>query len=238
MEAENSADSVSGNATFTFPPNSCSLKHMADILQFLYFVVALLITLTVHEASHALVAYYLGDPTAKMQGRLTLNPIAHLDPIGSLIFLLTQRIGWGKPVPVNSANFKHPVRDSALTALAGPVSNFILAFVVALPWKYLGQYLPDYVLLIFQMTFHVSIFLGIFNLFPFPPLDGSKIVGLIVPRRWYRQYANYLHDGMKYFVAIILIDVFVLGNFFDFSIFGYVMRYLHDVVSIVLLLGT
>lgn len=209
-----------------------------NIIQFLYFVAALLVTLTVHEASHALVAYYLGDPTAKLHGRLTLNPIAHLDFFGSLIFLLTQRIGWGKPVPVNPANFKHPVRDSALTALAGPVSNFVLAFIVALPWKYLGGFLPDYVLLIFQMIFHVSIFLGIFNLFPFPPLDGSKIVGLIVPKRLYFQYGRFLNNGTKYFIGIILIDVFVLGNLFGFSIFGFVMRYLHDVVSTVLLLGT
>lgn len=211
---------------------------LEDPIQFLYFIVALLITLTVHEASHALVAYYLGDPTAKMQGRLTLNPVAHLDPVGSLIFLITQRIGWGKPVPVNPANFKHPVRDSALTALAGPLSNFILAFAVALPWKYLGSYIPDPLLLIIQITFHVSIFLGIFNLFPFPPLDGSKIVGLFVPKHYYRQYANYLHNGVKYFVVIILIDVFILASIFDFSIFGSVMSYLHDRVSMVLLLGT
>lgn len=211
---------------------------LEDPIQFLYFIVALLITLTVHEASHALVAYYLGDPTAKMQGRLTLNPVAHLDAVGSLIFLITQRIGWGKPVPVNPANFKHPVRDSALTALAGPLSNFILAFAVAVPWKYLGSYMPDPLLLIIQITFHVSIFLGIFNLFPFPPLDGSKILGLFVPKHYYRQYANYLHDGVKYFVVIILIDVFILASIFDFSIFGSVMTYLHDRVSMVLLLGT
>lgn len=209
-----------------------------DVIQFLYFIIALLICLTVHEASHALVAYYLGDPTAKMKGRLTLNPIAHLDLVGTIVFLLTQRIGWGKPVPVNPANFKHPVRDSALTALAGPLSNFILAFLVALPWKYLGDFIWDPILLIFQMTFHVSIFLGIFNLFPFPPLDGSQILGFIIPRRWYRWYARFLREGVKYFIAIILIDVFILRSFIDFSIFGYVMRYLHDVVSVVLLLGT
>ncbi len=207
-------------------------------IQFLYFLVALLITFTVHEASHALVAYYLGDPTAKLKGRLTLNPIAHLDPVGSLIFLVTQRIGWGKPVPVNPANFKHPVRDSALTALAGPFSNFVLAFVVALPWKYLGDYMPDAVLLLLQMTFHTSIFLGLFNLFPFPPLDGSKILGLFIPKRWYRAYENYLENGVKYFVAIILIDVFILGDLLGYSVFGYVIRYLHEKVSMILLLGT
>ncbi len=208
------------------------------LIQFIYLVLALIITLTVHEASHALAAYYLGDPTAKLKGRMTLNPIAHLDPVGSIVFLITQKIGWGKPVPVNPANFKYPVRDSALTSLAGPLSNFVLAFAVALPWKYLGGYLPNYVTILLQMTFHVSIFIGIFNLFPIPPLDGSKIVGLIIPKSWHRSYMKFLQNGAKYFIAIILIDVFVLANLIGFSVFGYVMRELHDLVSTVLLLGT
>ncbi|MFH1284330.1 MAG: site-2 protease family protein [Candidatus Peregrinibacteria bacterium] len=211
---------------------------MSDIISFLFFIVALIVVLTVHEASHALVAYYLGDPTAKLRGRMTLNPIPHLDPVGSIVFLLTQRIGWGKPVPINPANFKNPVRDSALTALAGPMSNFLLAFAVVLPWKYLGQYMPDVLLTIIQYIFHVSIFLGIFNLFPFPPLDGSKIVGLVIPKKWYRGYDRFLANGAKYFIAIILIDVFIAGQIFGFSVFQYVMGFLHNVISTVLLLGT
>jgi len=208
------------------------------LIQFVYFIAALLVVMTVHEASHALIAYYLGDPTAKINGRLSLNPIRHLDPLGSLIFLLTQRIGWGKPVPVNYANFKHPIRDGALTALAGPLSNFVLAFVIALPLKYLGNYMPDFVSLLLWMIFHTSIFLGIFNLFPFPPLDGSKIIGLFVPHKFERQYARYLVNGAKYFVAIILIDVFILDSLLGFSIFGSVMMFLNKYVSIALLLGT
>lgn len=211
---------------------------LSAVVQFLYLVVALLITLTVHEASHALTAYYLGDPTAKIKGRLTLNPVAHLDPVGSLLFLITQRIGWGKPVPVNPSNFKNPVRDSALTALAGPVSNFVLAFIIALPLKYLGGYLPEPIALLFWMTFHVSIFLGIFNLFPFPPLDGSNIIGLFIPRSWIPKYEVFLQKGMKYFIAIILIDVFILGELIGFSVFASVMRFLHEIISTVLLLGT
>ncbi len=210
----------------------------STIGQFLFYLVALLITLTVHEASHALVAYYLGDPTAKLKGRLTLNPIPHLDLMGSLIFLVTQTIGWAKPVPVNPGNFKTPVRDSALTALAGPMSNFIFAFVIALPLKYLGSYMPEALSLFLWMLFHVNVLLGIFNLFPFPPLDGSKILGLIIPRRWYAKYDNYLENGVKYFVAIILIDSFILADFVGFSFFGYAMRFLYDKVSTVLLLGT
>ena len=214
-----------------------------DAVQFLYFIVALLITLTVHEAAHALVAYYLGDPTAKIKGRLTLNPIAHLDAMGSLIFLATQRIGWGKPVPINPGNFKHPVRDSALTALAGPLSNFILAFFVALPWKYLGEYmygtlLGEPILMILEMTFHVNIFLGVFNVFPFPPLDGSKILGLMIPKKFHRQYENYLANGMKYFVVIILVDVFILPDVLGYSVFHLVMGFLHEKIALILLLGT
>ncbi|MBT4916942.1 site-2 protease family protein [Candidatus Peregrinibacteria bacterium] len=211
---------------------------MFDVIEFLYFLVALVIALTVHEASHALVAYYLGDPTAKLKGRLTLNPLKHLDVYGSLIFLLTQRIGWGKPVPVNPGNFKSPVRDSALTALAGPASNFILAFAVVLPWKYVGVYMPDAFLKIFQYVFHVSIFLGVFNLFPFPPLDGSKILGLFIPRRWHAIYAKYLTFGVRYFVVIILVDVFILRDFFGFSFFYYAVSFLHEWISAILFLGT
>lgn len=209
-----------------------------DPWQILVFLVALVVTLTVHEAAHALVAYYLGDPTAKIQGRLSLNPVNHLDPAGSLVFLITWAIGWGKPVPVNSANFKHPVRDNALTALAGPFSNLIFAFAVALLWKYTGPYMWDPLLLLVQTLFHLNVSLAIFNLFPFPPLDGSKILGLIIPRAWHAKYADYLENGVKYFIALILIDVFVLDRLFGFSFFGSVMQYLYDRVSVILLLGT
>ncbi len=209
-----------------------------DPLQVVSFLVALLATLTFHEASHALVAYYLGDPTAKMEGRLSLNPINHLDPMGTMIFLITWTIGWGKPVPVDPRNFRHPVRDSALVALAGPVSNLAFAFVIALLWKYLGDYMWAPLLLFVQTLFHMNVFLAIFNLFPFPPLDGSKILGLIIPKRWHGIYANYLDVGVKYLVVILLIDVFIMGNIFRFSVFGNVMQFLHDRVSTVLLLGT
>jgi len=211
---------------------------LGGLIQFGYLVIALVFTLTFHEAAHAFVAYYLGDPTAKLRGRLSLNPIRHLDLVGSVVFLITQSIGWGKPVPVNPANFKHPVRDNALTALAGPVSNFLLSFLMALIWRYFGGYLHPILLLFVQMIFHVSIFLGIFNLFPFPPLDGSKILGLFLPSRLHRKYEIFLYSGTKYFIAIILIDVFILERLIGFSIFGFVMSYLHDIVSSVLLLGT
>jgi len=118
------------------------------------------------------------------------------------------------------------------------MSNFILSFAIALPLKHLNSYMPEALLTFLWTTFNVSIFIGLFNLFPFPPLDGSKIIGAFVPRRYQHQYLNYLENGVKYFVAIILFDVFILGNLFGFSIFGYVIGFLHEKVSLLLLLGT
>ena len=184
-----------------------------------YVIIAFLVVLTVHEASHAFVAYLLGDPTAKMKGRVTLNPIKHLDLFGTIILLVTQKIGWGKPVPVNAANFKHPVRDSALTAFAGPLSNFLLAMLMALLWKYLQGIIPGFFIIQIQYIFRISLYIGIFNLLPFPPLDGSQIVGLFVPKKYYEYYRWYLGDGVKYFGAIILVDIFIINDLFGFSFF-------------------
>ncbi|PIR55504.1 site-2 protease family protein [Candidatus Peregrinibacteria bacterium CG10_big_fil_rev_8_21_14_0_10_36_19] len=211
---------------------------MFDLTGFLHFLVAILVVLSVHESAHAVTAYYLGDPTAKLKGRISLNPIRHLDLYGSLIFLLTMRIGWGKPVPVNSENFKKPVRDSALTALAGPMSNFALSFAVAFLWKHTGKFMPEILLTQLQTIFHVSIFLGVFNLLPFPPLDGSKILGLFIPRKYEYQYANYLENGVQYFIAIMMIDVLVLSNFLGYPVFGLVIRKISVIVEGILILGT
>ena len=213
-----------------------------DFIELVHFVVAILLSLTVHEASHALAAYYLGDPTAKMNGRISLNPIRHLDPYGTMVFVFTMLIGtpfgWGKPVIVDPRNFKHPVRDSGLTALAGPVSNFVMAFMVALPLKYLVNYMPPALEQFLLVFFSVNVVLGLFNLFPFPPLDGSKILGLMVPRRFHRQYLNYIYHGQKYFIVIILIDVFILRDFLGYSIMGYIIGGIYHYVSLALLLGT
>ena len=114
---------------------------------------------------------------------------------------------------------------------------------MALPWKQLGPYIEgtlvgDSLLTILVMTFHVNIYLGVFNLFPFPPLDGSKILGLIITKKFYRQYANYLENGVKYFVVIILVDVFILPDLLGYSVFHSVMGFLHEKIQLILLLGT
>lgn len=207
------------------------------MLHFLLFLVALLINLTIHEAAHAIVAFKLGDPTAKNAGRISLNPVKHLDFLGSLVFLITQQIGWGKPVPVNPLNFRNPVKDNALTALAGPLSSFLLALSVVFPIKYGLNIFPEVVLQLMFYIFHLGVFLGVFNMLPLPPLDGSKIIGFFVPRKYYLKYDEFLEKGQKYFLAIILIDVFLIGNLFNFSFLAYLLGFLAMNVENLMRLG-
>lgn len=156
---------------------------------------ACLCCLTIHELSHGFVAYRLGDPTAKVNGRLTLNPIAHVDWMG-LFLMLVARVGWAKPVPVDMRNFKDPKRGMAITALAGPVSNFLLAYVVLLISSGIYHFAPDhvvfaYVLLFLSYMAVLSIGLGLFNLIPIPPLDGSKVLFSLLPDRVYAMILRY-----------------------------------------------
>lgn len=207
------------------------------MLSLLYFILALVVVVTIHEFSHAWVAQKLGDPTAKIAGRLTLNPLAHLDPVGTLMLFLIH-IGWGKPVPVNPHYFKKPKRDEALTALAGPVSSLVLALVLTLPIKYLGLVMPQFLFDFLSTVLDVSLLLFIFNMLPFPPLDGSKIVGIFVPRRFQRFYQNYLQNGMLYFMIFLLFDQFVLAQSFQFSILQYFLGNVFTFIKTLLFLGT
>ena len=145
--------------------------------QFLGFVVALLVAITIHEFAHAYTANVYGDSTARLHGRMTLNPIAHLDLWGT-IFLLLAGFGWGKPVPVNPNNFKNPKWDNLTVSLAGPISNLILATVLGLVYRFasFGPAADSFLVLIIFF----NLVLMIFNLIPIPPLDGSKILGLFL----------------------------------------------------------
>lgn len=145
--------------------------------QFISFLVALLIALTIHEFSHAWTANFFGDPTAKMHGRLTLNPIAHLDPLGTL-FLLLAGFGWGKPVPIDPRNFHNPKLDNLTVSLAGPISNFLLALFLGLIYRFFN--LPVFLEQLVTLLIFFNLVLMIFNLLPIPPLDGSKILGLFM----------------------------------------------------------
>ena len=152
-------------------------------LQFLFFIIAILLSLTIHEFMHAFIADRLGDSTPRLMGRLTLNPIAHLDLWGA-IFLLLAGFGWGKPVIVNPRNFNHPVWDNLTVSLAGPMSNLALAIIFGLILRF--THLDSGIIynLIFIIIFYNLVFF-IFNLIPIPPLDGSKIYGFFLSEESY-----------------------------------------------------
>jgi Zn-dependent protease len=162
------------------------LSDPARFLQQLVLLVpAFLIAVTVHELAHGLVADRLGDPTARAQGRLTLNPLPHIDPLGAIAFLLAG-FGWARPVPVNAYNLKHPRRDMAWIAAAGPLSNFAIAFLglVALvltqrlaPAPFLAEPLAGVLIAVFRF----NLALAIFNLIPLPPLDGGHFLPYFLP---------------------------------------------------------
>lgn len=167
---------------------------------------AFLISLSFHEYAHALVATLLGDQTAKHAGRLTLNPAAHIDPMG-LFFLILFRFGWAKPVPFNHHNFKHPKLYGVLTALAGPLSNFVLALamfylVAYTPLLHLPHAATVTFTKIFEVTAYVNIMLGVFNILPIPPLDGSHILTVFLEDN----YADLLWTIYRYsFFMLMLI---------------------------------
>jgi Zn-dependent protease len=173
---------------------------------------ATLIILSIHEFSHAYIAHKLGDNTAMYMGRLTLNPLKHLDPFGAICMVFLH-FGWAKPVPINPRNFRKPKRDFALTALAGPLSNLIMAFVSAfillLTLALLEDvsFTNDYAFNIAQTTvdfiyiFHIiNVGLAIFNLLPVPPLDGSRILNTVLPPKAYFKIMQY--ERIIYFVLI------------------------------------
>lgn len=152
-----------------------------DIASILFSLPGLVLALTVHEFSHAKASDRLGDPTPEQQGRLTLNPLAHMDIMGT-ICLLFGGFGWGKPVEVNSRYYRNPVRDSAIVAAAGPISNFILAFILFIISALMREFIYESTLAIavvytiVNLAAYMNLGLGLFNLLPFPPLDGSKIL--------------------------------------------------------------
>lgn len=146
------------------------------------WIVGFLIALSAHEAAHAAAAAYLGDPTAKFMGRISLNPLRHLDPAGT-IFLLFMGFGWGKPVPINPGNFANPRTGEILTSLAGPLANFTVALTLALPYNFLTEPGSSAFFFIQTMMF-VNIVLMVFNLLPIPPLDGGGALTAFLPPKY------------------------------------------------------
>lgn len=189
-------------------------SYLTDIL---ISIIPALICITFHETCHGLTAYALGDPTAKRAGRLSLNPIKHIDWMG-LAMMVVFKFGWAKPVPVNMMNFKNPKRGMAVTALAGPLSNVVLCAVM------LAIYGPLYILtavgyggeilsVMTRMagtTAYLSMALAIFNLIPIPPLDGSKILYSVISDEKYMKLMHYERYGM--ILMLILVSTGILGT--------------------------
>ena len=203
--------------------NALDLGSLRDTL---LRVAAVLICLIIHETCHGVAAFFLGDPTAKRNRRLSLNPLRHIDWIGLAAMVLTG-VGWAKPVPVNPNYFKHPKQGMAITALAGPVSNLLLAL-----WLLLGARLMythavttgeiNETLFYFLMnTALMSIGLGLFNLIPIPPLDGSKVLAVLLPDRQYDWLMRYERFGMLIIMALVCFGA--LSNVLDTAI-GWVFQ--------------
>lgn len=195
-----------------------SFSHFAQnmdwtgLLDLFLTAAAVLLCLTVHETCHGLAAYALGDPSAKRQHRLSLNPLRHIDPLGALMMVVAG-FGWAKPVPVDMRYFKHPKSGMAITALAGPLSNFVLAYVALLVRAVLlAVYRPGMTVVAGAVEFCASVAvlsvgLGIFNLIPFPPLDGSKVVGSFLSDKAYFTILRYERWGMLVLMLILWTNV-------------------------------
>ena len=198
------------------------------LIELVISCVAALIALSVHEFSHAYAAYKLGDPTARNLGRLSINPIKHLDPLGTICMIFFH-FGWAKPVPINARNFKNPRNGFAISALAGPLSNIILGFITALIFLICSNvfvytssaFLNNLMIntLNFLFIFHVlNVGLGIFNLLPIPPFDGSRILNVILPPKMYfkiMKYERYIYWGV---VAWLLLGSYVYNALMSIDI--------------------
>lgn len=190
------------------------MDNTLELIQtILFYAIPILFAITLHEVAHGWVANKLGDPTAKMMGRLTLNPIKHIDLIGTIlvpiVLLLLKSnflFGWAKPVPVTWENLRKPRRDAALVAVAGPMANFVMALVWVTLLKLGSLWNIQALLMMGQIGMVVNLLLMVLNLIPIPPLDGSRIVSSLLPRK-----ASLIYNRLEPFGFFILIGLLVLG---------------------------
>lgn len=201
-----------------------SLSVSQKLIYVLVIAFCVLLSLSVHELSHGLAAYWMGDNTAKYSGRLSLNPLSHLDPIGAICLFLFG-FGWAKPVPVNPMNFARKKGGMVLTSLAGPFSNFVLAFFAQFGALALGSIqfssstsfvyqLSSVAYMLCQYLAMINLGLGIFNLIPIPPLDGSKVLNSLLPARIYFKIMEYERFG--FILLILLINMPFFSRFLFF----------------------
>lgn len=216
------------------------------IISFLMTLPAILIALTFHEAAHGYVAYKMGDRTAYNLGRVTLNPVKHLDPMGFL-WMLVFGYGWAKPVPINARNFRNPKKGMALTAIAGPLTNLILgvisSIIFTLIFFYSGVHhaaiaqnatlygIVNSTALLFEYMAYLNFMLMAYNLIPIPPFDGSRFFGYFLPAKIYWKIMQY----EKYTLVIIIALSFICSRFFGFSPFSWIAsKMLTGIVNTVL----
>jgi Zn-dependent protease len=180
---------------------------MIDLQTLLLLLPVLLASLTLHELAHGVTATMLGDPTPREDGRLTLNPLAHLDPIGTLLLVVTLvattfAFGWAKPVAVQPRYFRHPREGMAIVAAAGPATNFVLSLACLIPIKLdvTGQTYQ-----VFRAAFIVNVVLGVFNMLPIPPLDGSRVVGVLMGPAAYARWMTFDQYGFIVLFGLIFI---------------------------------
>lgn len=216
---------------------------MSIMLNLVASIIIVFTALPIHEVAHGYIASKLGDPTAKNLGRLNLNPLAHFDPIGTTMLLLVG-FGWAKPVPVNPYYFKNRKNGMAITALAGPVSNILMALVSLAIYKLFAYFVPasqftTILMSIFSIMVSINVMLAAFNLIPIPPLDGSKIIGGLMPMHIYARFENWFARYQQFFLYGLMAVVFVLprlgGPFAMLSNIIYVpMRFLENGIYAVL----
>lgn len=189
---------------------------MDELLSYIYLIPIILFTITIHEYAHGKVAQLLGDPTPKLSGRLSLNPLVHLDPIGFLMLILV-KFGWAKPVPINPNYFKDPEKDMAFVGLAGPFANFFAAWACSIIIKFIPvSSLPivDIAIQLLKYAIWLNLALGIFNLLPVPPLDGSRILRAVLPYD-----GRIFLDSMEPYGFIILIFILLFPGTSDLVIY-------------------
>ena len=204
-----------------------------DLQTFLFVLPIVLASLTLHELAHAWVAWRLGDPTAKREGRLTLNPLVHIDPLGTLMFVVTALVaglpfGWARPVPVNPNYFRRPKEGMAIVAVAGPLMNFAVALVCLAVLRHLDVSQGTFDVL--RQAWIINVVLGIFNLIPVPPLDGSRVIGVLMDNATYARWVSFDQYGM-----LIVFGLFIVFQDQFSRLMGDALVFVRDVMDVLVL---